>query len=359
MNYSNIDPKINPRTVTPEQAMSLSDDEKLAYFWRVRVKHERVETILADLETMVLPGSGTDIALLIGPTGVGKSTLGVSLGERIIELHQSEMMNDLSFIPAVYISAPASGEKKFSWRIFYIEFGKLLKEPLMDKKQVFQVQDGRISVKPVTTGSTVAGLRMAVEDALRYRRTLLVVIDEAVHLIRGANTDARLVHMDALKALTQIDGVNLTLALIGSYDLYDLMTLSGQFARRTAIVHFQRYLSGKGNEKDEKAFTKSLDTFQKYFPFEGIPDLTERSEELQYACIGSIGTLKETLQRMLTFVARNKGKWTDKCLFKALLTEGQIAAILEETLKGEQNIAKVIFGTGKLNVQSGAGVKVA
>ena len=333
----------------PDQARKLiSNDEKLAYFWRVRVKHPRVATILDDLETMVLPGSGTDIALLIGPTGAGKTTLGTSLWERIIKLHHAEMLEDLSFIPVIMISAPSSGEKKFAWRIFYIKLGKALIEPLIDKKQEFRLSDSRLSVKLVNTGSTVAGLRMAVEEALRYRRTLLVIIDEAVHLLRNAKGDTLAAHMDALKALTVLEGVTLTLALIGSYDLYQLMCLSGQVARRTAIVHFQRYCPG--NPEDEKAFTKSLAKMQEFYPIEGVPDLTPLSGELMQSCIGCVGTLKETLQKALAFaLLQNKGKWSDACLTKALLSEGQITSILDETLKGETEIEKAIFGSRILN----------
>lgn len=337
--------------------MQLSDDEKLAYFRQVRVKHPRVASILDDLETMVLPESGTDIALLIGPTGTGKSTLSVSLTERIIKLHQTEMRQDPSFIPVVMITAPSSGENKFSWRIFYVKLGTALIEPLLDEKQEFRLQDGHLSVKHVTTGSTVAGLRMAVEGALRYRRTLLVIIDEAVHLIRGARGSALAAHMDALKSLTILDGVSLTLALIGSYDLYQLMCLSGQIARRSAIVHFQRYCIG--NSEDEKVFKKSIEKLQKYMPLRGIPDLTQISGELMYACIGCVGTLKETLQRALTFALRNNGKWTDSCLTKALLSERQITAILDETLKGEVDIASAVYGSGKLYFGTSAGKKAA
>ena len=334
--------------MTPAEAMLLPDDEKLAYFWQVRVKHPRITTILDDLETMVLPGSGTDIALLIGPTGAGKSTLSASLMEKLLKLHHAEMIKDPSFIPVVLLSSPSSGETKFSWRILYIKLGKALIEPLLDKKQEFRLQDGHMSVRHVTTGSTVAGLRMAVEEALRYRRTLLVIIDEAVHLIRNVKGPTLAAHMDALKALTLLEGVTLTLALIGSYDLYQLMCLSGQVARRSAIVHFQRYCLG--NAADEAAFKKSVETIQKYVPLKGIPDLTPMSNELMYACVGCVGTLKETIQRALTFALRNKGKWTDACLTKALLTEKQITSILEETLKGEIDIEKAIFGTGNLNV---------
>lgn len=337
--------------------MLLSDDEKLAYFRQVRVKHPRVAAILDDLETMVLPESGTDIALLIGPTGAGKSTLGVSLTERIIKLHEAEMMEDVNFIPVVRITAPSSGESSFSWRIFYIKLGTALKEVLLDKKHEFRLQDGRMSVIHFNTGSTVAGLRMAVEEALRYRRTLLVIIDEAVHLIRNSKGAALAAHMDALKALTILDGVTLTLALIGSYDLYQLMCLSGQLARRSAIVHFQRYCPG--NAEDERAFKKSIAKLQEYMPLSGMPDLTQMSSELMGSCIGCVGTLKETLQRALTFALRNKGKWTDTCLSKALLSERQITAILEETLQGESDIAKAVFGSGNLHFKPSGGRKAA
>ena len=245
MNFYKIDPKINPKIMNPEQAMLLSDKEKLAYFWQVRVKHQRVGDIIAELENMVLPGSGTDIALLIGPTGVGKSTSSLSLKERIIAIHKIEMEQDLSFIPVVSASAPSSGEKHFSWRIFYIKVGTDLVEPLLDKKQEFRLQDGRMSMHHINSGSTVAGLRLAVEDALKYRRTVLVIIDETVHIIRNAKGDVLAAHMDALKSLTLLEGVTLTLALIGSYDLFQIMCLNGQLTRRTSIVHFQRYCQGQ------------------------------------------------------------------------------------------------------------------
>ncbi|MGO9952293.1 MAG: ATP-binding protein [Dissulfurispiraceae bacterium] len=345
---------INPKIMKPEQAMLLSDDEKLVYFRKVRIEHPRVTTVLAELEPMVLPASGTDIALLIGPTGAGKSTLSEALVERMIKLHEIEMKEDPSFIPVVILTAPASGENKFSWRIFYIQLGQALNEPLLDKKQECNLQDGRMSVKH---GSTVAGLRMAVEGSLRYRRTLLVIIDEAAHLVQNAKGAALTAHMNALKSLTILKGVTLTLVLIGSYDLYELMCLSGQLARRSAIVHFQRYC--RGNDDDEKAFQKSIRQLQKYMPLSGVPDLGQMTNELIDSCIGCVGTLKETLQRALTFALRNNGKWTDTCLTKAILTENQILSILEETLSGETDIEKAVFGSGNIAMKSTKGGKAA
>ncbi len=77
------------------------------------------------------------------------------------------------------------------------------------------------------------------------------------------------------------------------------------------------------------------------------------------SCIGCVGTLKVTLQKALSFALRNKGKWTDACLSKALLSEKQITAILEETLQGEAEIEKAVFGSGNLNFRGGTGERAA
>lgn len=331
-----------PDRISKEQALLLPDPHRLDYFRQVRIKHDRVATALDDIETLVSPESGTDIVLLIGPTGVGKSTLTISLRDRLLKLHQEDMRSDLSFIPVVIVEAPASGERGFSWRIFYVRLGQALHEPLMERKIEDCLEDGRRTIRPINAGSTVAGLRMAIEDALKIRRTVLVIIDEAVHLIRNAKGNTLNSHMDALKSLANICGV--TLALVGSYDLFKLMSLSGQIARRSAILHFQRYRPGVA--EDEKAFLKSLRSLQKFLPLKDVPDLSPLSGDLMHSCVGCVGILKDTLTRALTFALRNNGKWTDSCLQRGVLAERQIVSILEETLEGEKSVVGSEFGSG-------------
>lgn len=229
-----------------KQVLADAKDSPLAYFKRVKVKHPRIEMMLDDLVMMAEQNTGTDIALLIGPTGVGKTSLTQALRDRILTIHHLEMLEDASFIPIILVEAPASGEQAFSWRMFYTRLGVELCEPHMDGKLETVLKDGRTSTKPWTHGSTVAALRVAVENALIHRKTLLVVIDEAVHMLRNCSPTRIATHMDALKSLSNICGV--TLALVGSYDLHQLTSLSGQLARRSAIVHMQRYVSGSAPE---------------------------------------------------------------------------------------------------------------
>lgn len=335
--------------------LALSSVKRLAYFAGVRVKHPRVESALSELMIMAQPNTGTDIGLLIGPTGAGKTTLTRALLNQFIKDHESELIEDPSLVPIIVMEAPSSGELKFSWPMFYIILGTALSEPLIEQKIETVLHNGRITVKHSTSRASIAAMRSAVQDALKHRKTLLLVVDEAVHIFRNCKQDKMKTYMDALKSLSNISEV--TLALVGSYDLYQLMTLTGQVARRSAIVHMQRYMPGV--KEDETAFLKALRTLQNKLPLEKIPDLERYAEVLQRTCVGCIGILKDTLTRALATTLAHNGIWKEEFLERALLSEMQINTILSEVLEGEQSISKALnalnstrLSGGKENVQS-------
>jgi len=56
-----------------------------------------------------------------------------------------------------------------------------------------------------------------VERTLYWRRTQILVIDEGVHLFRGASEQAKIGHIDSLKSLASMSEI--TIVLVGSYDL--------------------------------------------------------------------------------------------------------------------------------------------
>lgn len=332
--------------MTKEQVLQLPVEDRLAYFHAIRLRHPRVSQALADLKLMSSPGAGSDITLLVGPTGVGKSTVVQAMRDQVIEENRQRMREDLALIPIVVTEAPASGERGFSWRIFYQRLGEELQEPLMTKKQETLTRDGRVTVRPVSTTATVAALRTAVERALVYRSTAIVVVDEAVHLLRNIQGNTLENHMDALKSLANICGVNII--LVGSYDLLPLMHLSGQVARRTTIVHFPRYLTGE--DLDERAFAKVVEKLADYLPLGEEVDMSRYAKELQQACVGCVGILKDTLARALALALRDGGRWREAHLEQALLSPMQHGAILRETLEGEQKMLVTAFGSGSFRV---------
>jgi hypothetical protein len=332
--------KTHLASLAREQILDLAKEQRLQYFKSVVIRHPRMDEALDEVMMLAAPNTGTDIILLIGPTGVGKSATIELTERRFVEKYNTELRADHSFIPLVSIEAPASGEHNFSWRILYTRLGEALKEPLLNRKAVTIVdRDGaRISNSP--SGSTVAALRTSIEKALLHRRTRLVVIDEAAHVLSNCGEAKLTSHMNALKSLGNLSGV--TLALVGSYDLYKLPTLSGQLARRTAIIHLGRYRSG--SKADEECFRRSLRTLQNRLPLQTIPDLERYSSKLQIVCVGCIGTLKETLTRALSMTLEKGGTWKDDYLRRALLADAPLAAILQETLAGEKVLANATYG---------------
>ena len=321
-----------------ESVLDLSIEKKLEYFSRIIARHPNINSALDDLLTLTAPATGTDIVLLVGPSGVGKSETVATARKRLLSRFEAAMQADPGLIPVVVAEAPASGELQFSWRIFYTKIGEALREPLPDRKRLTVVEDGRWSQRPA--GSTVAALRMAIEKALRQRGARLLVIDEAAHLLSDPRPAKLLAHMDALKSLANVSGI--TLALVGSYDLYSLVCLNGQLARRSAVIHLSRYRSG--NKTDEECFRRVLIELQKWLPIAQPPDLTPFSRHLQDACVGCVGTLKETLTRALACVLEKGGVWKTAHLERALICENQVARILTETTQGEESLVRAVYG---------------
>jgi hypothetical protein len=330
--------------MTREQALSLTAEDRLIYFRDVRLKHPQISNVLEKLDLMTAPDTGTSIALLVGPTGVGKSTIVRNFEQQILRNHMKQMQADAGLIPVISVEAPATGERAFSWRTFYHRLGEALQEPMMTRKQETVYRDGRASIRPVMTGSTVAALQLAVESTLIHRQTKVIIVDEAVHLLRNLHGNTLENHLDALKYLSNKSGAKLV--LVGSYDLHGLLDVSAQITRRCSIIHFQRYLPDK--EADVLAFQKVLRKFAAHFPIEGAEDLPSvaQAKALQEACIGCVGILKETLVRALAIAMREGNRWRNGFLEPALLTPAQVRAIHREALEGEAKVDGTICGTG-------------
>jgi len=306
----------------------------------LRVRHTRVEKLITDLSTSLDPEG--PILAVIGPSGVGKSVLGHFLVEDAIMEHAQEMAEDPGFLPAIRVEAPNSGEAEFSWRMFYTRILEALGDNMDMPRQAYGVDyvTGRL-IRPAHNGNhTLSGLRMAVERALIARKVLFVVIDEAAQITRHRKGDRLIAQIDTLKSLSNSCGVQLV--LLGSYDLYDLVSLSAQIARRIQVMHFQRYQQGIA--EDELAFDGSLKSFQATHPELWGESLLDHAEALHENTIGCVGTLNSVLVRGVR-ISKARDGWSKEVLNEALLTEAQTTQILNETLEGEKLIVPGITRT--------------
>lgn len=301
----------------------------------IRLKHPRIRQVIDELNTLIYPGSQESILLVIGPTGVGKTTLARFMVEHANSAVADQMEADAGLIPAAYVEAPASGETEFSWRLFYTQALLELGEDLSVPKAAYGIDPS--TGKMVRPGgiptSNLAGLRTALERSLNKRGTQMLVIDEAAHIIRQTRQSRLEIQLDTLKSLANRGSTQMV--MVGSYDLYQLVSLSGQLARRIHVVHCERYRQDR--VEDVKAFSGCLQQFQRSFPTMREAQLAKYAEALHENTLGCIGTLSSVLTRAHRF-AEADGAWSVGALERALLTDAQRTRILEEILEGEDAI---------------------
>lgn len=302
---------------------------------KVRIKHTRIGQVMTDLDTLIYPGSQDSILLVCGPTGVGKSTLAHHVVDAALKQSAEAMQADAGVIPAVYVEAPASGENDFSWKLFYQRILAQLEGDLEAPKAAYGVdpESGRLVRPRGANGNSLAALRTAVERALKARGVQFLVIDEAAHIIRQTRRNRLEIQLDTLKSLANQCGTQMV--LVGSYDLYQLVSLSGQLARRTHVLHFERYRQDR--PEDVRAFTACVQKFQDTLPAVWGNQLVQHTAALHENTLGCIGTLSAVLTRAAK-LAQAKGEWSTSMLERALLTEAQRNQILEEILDGEAAI---------------------
>lgn len=318
------------------QVLALANDDKMKYLFSVQVKHAALERVAKELASLLSPYNETKILAIIGATGVGKTTLSKRLLKSIIERMSKDNNCDPSIVPFIYISTPANGAKSVSWTSLYEKALRKGEEILIDKKHVVVEMDGVVSVRPKRY-KTLPALRDALESMLANRRTRVMVIDEAFHLLRFGDYSAV---MDTLKSL--VDETNVKLILLGSYDLFDLATEYGQVARRAEILHFRRY--NKEVEADRKEFARIVAKLQEYWPCKEVPNFAAIADELMEATLGCVGLLKALLLNALDLQLAHKGKWNPHYLAKAAKSMKLLARIRKEIAAGEEKILGATYG---------------
>jgi len=322
--------------LTREEVLALTPEDKMHYFHALQVKHKKLEDIGKDLMRLLSPHNETNIIAVIGATGVGKTTLSKRLLRPLIEEHYSLLATDPSAVPFIFTAAPANGDRSISWATFYEKVMREVNEVLIEKKHANVIEDGHVSIRP-RRHRTLAAMRDALESMLKHRRVQVLVVDEAFHLLRFGNYSAV---MDTIKSLADATGIKIL--LIGSYDLFDLVTDYGQVARRAEILHFERY--DTDNPADVKEFEKLVAKLQQYWPCEEVPAFSAIAKELLEASLGCAGLLKTLELQALTLQLENKGKWNPKFMAKAAKSCKLLDRIRKEIKAGEDKVLGATYG---------------
>jgi hypothetical protein len=305
-------------------------------FYETRVKHPAMETLLEDLMPLLMPYSESNIIVLTGATGVGKSTLTRVLLRTLMAEFAGLMEDDPAAIPLVAVEAYADGDRRHGFKGLYQQMVAELVEPGTGEKSPAEVAGGKVIVKP-SSKHTVGALRTMVERGLKERKTRVVVVDEAAHMMRFGKEAAV---MDTLKSLANT--TDATIVLVGSFDLFDLIDGHGQIARRTSILNLERYHID--NINDRAAFRLVVEKLQAKWPSAEVPNFIAISDELMEVSLGCVGLLKSLLLDASAMQLKSDGKWNPKFLVRAAKANGLRNVIRKEIENGEAKVRDALVG---------------
>ena len=324
------------KTEFPSELLLQSSASRLAYFRDKVVAHPHLKEIHRQLWQAIQQPGGVSLILVFGPTGVGKTTLRCRLEQQLWEAGRSMMEQDPGHIPVVGLEVAVADAESFRWRDYYQRALAALDEPMLKHKIVpDHVLEKQVELRNSGRYKVTAELRWALEQALRHRRPVAFIVDEAQHFKRIASGRRLLDQMDTLKSLANLTGI--THVLIGTYELLGFAQLSAQLDRRSCEIHFPRYHIDVPEEM--MAFRRVLLTFQRHLPLTGEPDLIAQAEYFYERSVGCVGVLKDWLTRALA-AALEKGQETitKTVLEKQALPHRKLLRMAREIREGEETL---------------------
>ncbi|WP_243372623.1 TniB family NTP-binding protein [Geotalea sp. SG265] len=313
----------------PAELLDKSAHEKLAYFYNYRGRHPVLDEVEKQLTRCIYHPYPEEIPLLVGPTGVGKSTVLDFKAKEIIRDDLQNLIDNPGRLSVLMVKAPAPENGGFVFKDFNCRLLNAANEPMVNKK----LRDDFVVDERVTSHE----LRRAVEAMVRNRQPRVVMIDEADRILAPGTGRTLVNQIECIKHDRQ--EFKTSLLLSGTYALLALMGLNTQFSRRITPIHFRRY-DGRV-PKDREAFLNLLMTLVHRMPLKKMPDLINNEAYIFSRSIGCAGLLKDWLFRALrTAVEQNAETITIEDLEREQLPEKELQVLAEHALNGETEMKK-------------------
>ena len=358
-------PEVNPKKMTVIEATAIPDDLKKLYFSRAVVGHSRMTSVIDQFMDDCLGENSYNIVVCLGPSGIGKTRTLKLLVRGITKTYAKAMNDDPGIIPVIGIEIPEAGTRQFAYSTLFSDLLDQVSSPCPGKKVETVTEGGSRRIKPLNHGtSTILAQQMALRNELIVRKTRVVILDEASHLLGHLGGRDLTNLANALKSLGNIAGT--TLVLVGAYDLIDVLELSGQLARRTGVIHFEPYRMGdsKKGQEDMAEFKNVLLTLQTMLPTKTQPDLLGLAEGLQRTCLGCVGILKQVLQGALSKALASGGEWRLEHIQESILSTATLRNLRNEITQGQEDLAEylsrpslLLDGATELKADNGKGPK--
>src|SRR5260370_24186684 len=191
-------------------------EEKVLKFQSKLIAHQHLRSASEQLQRMIRNHCGFLIALIVSPTGAGKTTLRDRIYRNLLQDYDVEIQSNSGLIPVVSVEAVAPRTGSFHWGDFYTRILEKLEEPHLDKKRPDPLDGDVINMAKSREGRNAFAQRRFVESGFRHRGTKVLLVDESQNFARMASGSRLEDQMSCLRSIANMSGV--FVVMFGTYD---------------------------------------------------------------------------------------------------------------------------------------------
>jgi hypothetical protein len=306
-------------------------------FNRKLILHLKADEIRRALNKLCAAPCGESLIAVIGPTGVGKSALLRRFVSGVNAAHEIAMDRDPAMLPAVYLELPTPIAGDANWKDIFARLLNAMEEPLPDRK-VVRSPPPDVSTKAMNYPKRAVAeeLRRSVLSCVRYRKIKVIVLDEGRNLFYSRSSLRHSLQLDLVKSLS--NDIKIPIVIGSSYDFLNTDNFHAQLARRTRILHFERYSESdlkKGNPYG-KSFADALYSLLRALPVPWDHELPKYSDYFLMYSVGCIGILKNWLERSLVDALESNQPVNRDLIEKNKFRHKDLKRIIDEARIGEE-----------------------
>jgi hypothetical protein len=296
------------------------------------VGHPLLVEATNDVRAFIANPVARPIGLLVGPTGVGKSTLLTKVVEGIEADRAAELAEHPQRRAVVKTSVPSG--QKVSLKTLYASLLHDLEAPLADRRIDPAMNRRELRHKPHTM--TEAGARLALINEIEWRRPTVIIFDEADHFTHGRGASQLLILADVFKDLAIQTGLPILLA--GTYAMLAFRGLTAQFDRRVRDIHLRPYRYADRAERMKFAWAVAQLAGQLPIP---QPDLADDIEAIYERTMGCVGHVYEWfVLALVEALADGTERVGPEHLERARLPLSTLAGVRAEITEGSKRLTE-------------------
>lgn len=267
------------------------------------LKHQHFNSVFTEILCASQHGRKDEIVAVIGPAGVGKSTMLRYLSCYLVKQQAAGWKDD--HYPPIVVEVPAAMKGEFPWRSFLEEILDKLGEINVTNKLDLESAESRKKqgIRPQSISRpTIGQLERLMRLRIRSFRPVSFLIDECQNIVDGVSDRDKILNLNRIK--NWANTMNTKFILFGTHEAKELLNLNEQLSRRVVPVYFPRYQ--RNSDSEVAQFAQFYCSVIKHLDIRIDSKVHENFYDVYDYSLGCPGLLVSWLHRAIALCITNK-----------------------------------------------------